>query len=271
MSSRLVLIGGFGGLLALMAFAELDGVRALRQTQKANDDIREDFLHRDRLLERIRGDVYVSGTYVRDYLLEPEPGKAEGHRYSLRETRADMDQAIAEYRRLLRSPEVAPFGVLTQTLNSYWKVLEPVFDWPTDQRRRSGYIFLRDEVFPRRQAMLGIADQIRAINEAQVDQGRLRVEQTFGEFESRSLITLAVTVGLGLLLAAFSVRKILSLESGAAVHLRELTAARGELSELSARLVKRRKRNAAPSRASCTMRWASRSPASWSKWRISRR
>src|SRR6185437_1654072 len=192
MSSRLVLIGGFGGLLALMAFAELDGVRALRQTQKANDDIREDFLHRNRLLERIRGDVYVSGTYVRDYLLEPEPGKAEGHRYSLRETRTDMDQAIAEYRRLLRPPEIAPFGVLTETLNSYWKVLEPVFDWPADQRRRAGYIFLRDEDFPRRQAMLGIADQIRAINEAQVDQGRLRVEQTFGEFESRSLITLAV-------------------------------------------------------------------------------
>ena len=87
LNSRHVLMAGFGGLLLLMAFAGLDGVRSLQQIQTANDNIREDFLLRTRLLERIRGDVYVSGTYVRDYLLEPESGKAEGHRYTLRESR----------------------------------------------------------------------------------------------------------------------------------------------------------------------------------------
>src|SRR5262249_26018812 len=148
-----------------------------------NDEIREDFLLRTRLLERIRGDVYVSGTYVRDYLLEPEAGKAEGHRYSLLETRTDMDQALNEYRRILKRPENAPFGVLTHGLESYWSVLEPVFGWPAEKRQRAGYIFLRDEVFPRRQAMLGIADQIRSLNEAQLDAGRQRVEETFAQFE----------------------------------------------------------------------------------------
>ena len=101
MNSRLVLIAGFGGLLLLMAFAGLDGMQALRQIQTSNDEIREDFLLRTRLLERIRGDVYVSGTYVRDYLLEPESGKAEGHRYSLLESRKDMDAALAELSRSL--------------------------------------------------------------------------------------------------------------------------------------------------------------------------
>ena len=80
LNSRRVLMAGFGGLLLLMAFAGLDGVRSRRQIQSANDNIREDFLLRTRLLEPIRGDVYVSGTYVRDYLLEPESGKAEGYR-----------------------------------------------------------------------------------------------------------------------------------------------------------------------------------------------
>ena len=55
-------MAGFGGLLAMMAFAEIDGARALRQIQQVNDEIREDFVLRTRLLERIRGDVYVSGT-----------------------------------------------------------------------------------------------------------------------------------------------------------------------------------------------------------------
>src|SRR5580692_11048998 len=108
------LMAGFGGLLVLMAFAEIDGVRALREIQNSNDEFREDFLLRTRLLERIRGDVYVSGTYVRDYLLEPESGKAEGHRYSLRESRKDMDAALGEYRARLTAREAGPFHVLTQ-------------------------------------------------------------------------------------------------------------------------------------------------------------
>ena len=133
-SSRVALMAGFGGLLAMMAFAEFDGARALRQIQRSNDEIREDFLLRTRLLERIRGGVYVSGTYVRDYLLEPEAGKAEGHRYSLLETRTDMDAALAEYGRLLKAPERKPFQVLTEELSSYWGVLEPVFQWSAGQQ-----------------------------------------------------------------------------------------------------------------------------------------
>src|SRR5215475_1917104 len=133
--SRLVLVAGFGGLLMLAAFAGIDGIQALSQIRKSN--------------ERIRGDVYVSGTYVRDYLLEPEAGKAEGHRYSLRESRKDMDASLDSYRALLTPRERAPFDGLERELDAYWRVLEPVFRWTPQQRQRSGYLFLRDEVFPR--------------------------------------------------------------------------------------------------------------------------
>ena len=236
-SSRHVLMAGFGGLLLLMAFAGLDGVQSLQEIQTSNDNIREDFLLRTRLLERIRGDVYVSGTYVRDYLLEPESGKAEGHRYSLRETRQDMDAALLQYRKLATAQEAGPFQALTQKLDAYWSVLEPVFEWTTGQRRRDGYIFLRDEVFPRRMAMLGIADQIGAINESQLRLGRVRVEAIFSKFRRRLGIAIALTIGLGLVLAAFSIRKILKLETETTRHFTEMANAREELKRLSARLV----------------------------------
>ena len=229
-NSRTVLVAGFGGLLVLMAFAGLDGIQALRQIQASNDNIREEFLLRTRLLERIRGDVYVSGTYVRDYLLEPESGKAEGHRYSLLETRTDMDAALAAYRALLTGPETGPFQVLTLELAAYWSVLEPVFEWTPQQRRARGYPFLRDEVFPRRMAMLGIADQIRALNESQLQQGKLRVEALFSQYSRRLAATIALVIGLGLVLAAFSIRKILALENARA-------ASQEALQHLSARLV----------------------------------
>ncbi len=229
-NSRLVLLAGFGGLLALMALAGLDGVRAVRQIQTANDRIREDFLLRTRLLERIRGDVYVSGTYVRDYLLEPESGKAEGHRYSLLESRRDTDEALAGYRGMLQAPERAPFEGLTRELDTYWRVLEPVFQWTPEQRRKSGYPFLRDEVFPRRMAMLGIADQIRGLNEAQMEDGKRRLEEFYQQYRQRLIFAIVLVIGVGLVLAAFSMRKILALE-------REGSHSREALQQLSARLV----------------------------------
>ncbi|MBS1856273.1 MAG: sensor histidine kinase [Acidobacteria bacterium] len=229
-TSRVVLLAGFGGLLLLTGFAGLDGLQALEQIRNSNDSVREDFVARTRLLERIRGDVYISGTYVRDYLLEPEAGKAEGHRYSLLETRNDTDAAVASYRNLLHARELRALEGLTRELDAYWKVLEPVFQWTPEQRRSDGYDFLRDEVFPRRMAMLGIADQIGAMNEAQMREGRTRVNEVFAQFRRRLLWVIALTIGLGLLLAAFSVRKILRLERGTA-------ESRAALEQLSARLV----------------------------------
>ena len=228
--SRLVLVAGFGGLLMLAAFAGIDGIQALSQIRKSNDRIREDFLQRTRLLERIRGDVYVSGTYVRDYLLEPEAGKAEGHRYSLRESRKDMDASLDSYRALLTPRERVPFDGLERELDAYWRVLEPVFQWTPQQRQRSGYLFLRDEVFPRRMTMLGIADQIRTLNETQLNDGKARVEELFSQFQRRMVVTVALTIGLGLVLAAFSTRRILGLEA-------EGADVRQALQNLSARLV----------------------------------
>jgi signal transduction histidine kinase len=127
--------------------------------------------------------------------------------------------------------------VLTQDLASYWNVLDPVFEWNPAERRRDGYIFLRDEVFPRRMAMLGLADQIRALNEAQLTAGRVRVEATFSQYRRRLMLMLALTIGLGLLLAASSMRRILGLETQTAAHLGEILRTREELKALSARLV----------------------------------
>ncbi len=237
LSGRVILLVGFGGLLLLLTLAGFDSIQTLGQIQKSNDDIREDFLSRTKVLEQIRADLYLSGTYVRDYLLEPENQKADAHRLSLVQTRSDMDSALAKYRALLNKPELAPFHSLTQELAGYWKLLEPVLLWTPAQRHERGYAFLRDEVFPRRTAMLQIADQIAGINESQLNAGRGRVLATFSRFRRRLAITVALTIGVGLLLAAFTIGKILKLEAETSVRYREIAMARAELKQLSARLV----------------------------------
>jgi signal transduction histidine kinase len=236
-TTRAALLAGFGGLLVLMAFAGFDAVSILRQIQTRNERIRNDFVDRNRTLEQIRSDLYLSGTYIRDYLLEPDAKAAEGHRASLEQTRRQMDAALGRYEKFLPSQEAAAFAGLKQELADYWRVLDPALRWNPEQRRERGYQFVRDEVFPRRLNMLAIADQIASLNEQQLNAGNQQVGSLFAQFRLRLGITLAITLGLGLVLAAFSMLRILRLEREGELRYTEIARARVELKELSARLV----------------------------------
>src|SRR5579859_4405073 len=167
--TRPLLAIGFGGLLLLMAFAGLDTLQVLRSIQTRNHEIRAQFLARNRLMNQIRSDVYLSGTYMRDYLLEPEASNADAHKASLDKDRREMEAALADYSRRLSPGEAEPYGVLTADLRDYWRVLEPALQWDPAERRARSYAFLRDEVLPRRMAMVSIADQIARVNERQLN------------------------------------------------------------------------------------------------------
>ncbi len=235
--TRILLTLGFGGLLLLMAGAGFDAIEVLRQIQARNDLIRRNFLGRNRLLNQIRSDLYLSGTYVRDYILEPQPDRAESHRLSLDRTRSEMNSALDAYRLLAGAHEITPFLSLRRELDEYWSLLEPALAWSAEQRRDRGYYFLSQEVFPRRTAMLSIADQIAFINEQQLTAGDDQVAALFAGFRMRLGLTLAGTLALGLALAAFSMHRLLTLETESAARFHEIAHAREELKELSARLV----------------------------------
>jgi len=167
---------------------------------------------------------------MRDYLLEPDVSKADAHKSSLNKDRSEMEAALEAYAKRLSPSEVDTYGVLTRELKDYWRVLEPALRWDTAERRSRSYAFLRDEVLPRRMAMVAIADQIASLNERQLNADNLQLEALFSQFRIRLTETLIATLGLGLLLAAVSMVRILRLE-------RESEEARRELKELSARLV----------------------------------
>lgn len=236
-SIRTALLLGFGGLLLLLVLSGLDAVQVLSQMRVRNEQIRREFLERANRLNEIRADVYLSGTYVRDYLLEPDPSVAEHFRASLETTRQQMQSELHAYSVLLRPEEREPFDILEREVDAYWRSLEPALNWSVQERRENGFAFLRDEVFRRRMTMLSIADRIAAVNEQELTAGDRVLSEMFTGLRNRLLIVLLVLVALGFLQAAASMRQILRLERQTAQHLADVTHARGELKDLSARLV----------------------------------
>jgi hypothetical protein len=70
-SARLAFLAGFGALLILMVAMGMDAVLVLG-LHSSDAGMRQRFQRRTRTLEQIRSQIYLSGTYVRDYLLVPE-------------------------------------------------------------------------------------------------------------------------------------------------------------------------------------------------------
>lgn len=236
LSASFTLALGFGGLLAIMALAGIDGIRVLRRISRSDNQIRRQFLAESRALNDIRSELYLSGTYVRDYLSDPDLDRARSFRASLEDVHREMDAAIESYG---RQPEAKnrDYSELTAELSRYWSTLAPILQWDAGQRRTLGYPFLRDQVFPRRAAMLDLASRIETINEQQLDEGNRRVDHLLSTFQDRLAATLLVALVLGVGTAAFSTQKILRLADQAQAQYREVVEARHQLKELSTRLV----------------------------------
>lgn len=235
--TRRLLLIGFGGLLLLLAFTGLNGLSALTKIERRNEEIRRDYVNRDRILEQLRSDIYLSGTYVRDLLFEQDPALADVHRKELEAAKTRILAMIAAYERVLRGQERKPFEQFTTEVATYFDALQPVLQWDAGERRELGYSFMKNSLLPRRMVMVRLADQIREVNQRQMEAGNQQVSNLFASFRRSLLILLVITLVCGLLLAAGSIYRILRLERLSARRFEEAEQARSTSRDLSARLI----------------------------------
>ncbi len=176
--SRIALLVGFGGLLSIMALAGIDALHVLRQFREGDEQIRQRYLSQNHALNDIRSDVYVSGTYVRDYLLEPDPESAEAYRTGLEDVQKHMEAALESYGRQASQEEAQQHTALRAELTDYWATLAPVFKWDPGQRHRFGYMrscTRRSLPPPPRICWLSRAGSPLAINDHQLTAGNSQV------------------------------------------------------------------------------------------------
>lgn len=234
---RTLLLLGFGGLLALLACTGLNALSILGNIQSRSDDIRNEYVSRNQIVENLRSDLYLSGTYVRDLLLDPDPAATTAHRRKFYEVRTRVESMLKQYRALLPVGDRAYFDRFASEVNGYFDALEPAALWAADERARNGYAFTEKYLLPRRLAVLGLTDQIGLLNTRQLESGNRQVADLFSMFRRLLVGLLVGALLLGLLLAGISIYRVLHLERISELRLQEAENARGALRELSARLL----------------------------------
>jgi signal transduction histidine kinase len=233
-----VLVAGFGGLLLIMAAAEAGALLVLNSLRHNDTELQARFLARNRTLERIRSNIYLSGTFVRDSVLAPEQTGARVQLNALAGLRRDSETALNSYASDIDPEEAAPFKDLRSQIDAYWKVLDHTFAWTADERNKYRFAFFYEDLVPRRTSMLQIADRIEALNEEALRRGDVKLGDLFGRLQFGLLAMIAVTLVGGVTLAVFTTFHILKLEGEVQQRLKESVHSQASLQELSARLVR---------------------------------
>jgi len=233
----LALVSGFGGLLLLMATAEVAALLILGSLRASDARLQERFLDRGRILEQIRSSIYLSGTVARDFLLAPKP-VAHAQLAELNALRRKTDADLDRYAKSLEPAEAGTYSSLKSEIEAYWKVLDRTFSWTPEERDEYRYQFFYMELVPRRTSMLQIADRVGKLNEQALQRGGQQLASQFERLQVGLIAMIAVTLLGGAALAGYTSFLILRLQKEVRQSLEESIEARAGLRELSAKLVR---------------------------------
>ena len=230
------LILGFGVLLILLILSGLSALHALSELQASNETTLQQFLAKNQHGRDSDGGIPLRNLHprlpsgVRPRQSGTEPEGSDRRQFANRILLADNGPLSGPDDREM-------FEALKREIQDYWQTLAPVLSWNLAQRRREGYGFLRDEVFPRRSSTLGIADTIRSVNRQDLMRRDAQLLAKFSSVRSQLMLSLVVILLFGMGQALFSTAHLLRLERQTLKHLQEVTEARQELKNLSAKLV----------------------------------
>jgi signal transduction histidine kinase len=241
--SRAALLAGFGTLLVLMAITSVDSLSTLTAFENHNTQIRQGFLYRERMLERVRASVYESGDMVSEYaLLKSDPYTLERLRASFQLIRKETIKSLEASVQSLPTDKREPFQHLAQELERYWSKMDPIFTLRPAAKGSSGDSLLHSDVLSQYREVLAISEQVSAVNDEEFKETDRRIAETVVQFRRRLFMFAAIGFGFGVILATTTVVYAGRLEKDIQEKYRESLQAQRDLKELSKRLVEAEER-----------------------------
>lgn len=240
MKSRawLILTAGFGTLILLIG---LLGFGAMRREKELHDETaaaHAAYLQNDAILREIPADLYLSDVLIRDYLLDPSHLTAPFYREQLLTRRSSIRHRLDLLAQRLGGDEAARLQELRNELRAYWESMDPIMKWSPQQKAAFGHVFLRQQVLPRRDAVVDLAREISEINTANLEREQHRLDRGQGEFMSFLSRTVASALALGIVVALISTLRAAALESHSEQQRLRAEHAEQELRRLSRKLVR---------------------------------
>jgi len=207
-----VAAAALGGLLLLIYTSVATTSRKAEEIYAQLDQLNTHHREVDNKLRRLRGDVHLSGIYIRDYLLDTDREQVPEYRQRLTELRQSHVVTVQQLRALLPPTAAPQMNDLQKGLDEYWQAFEPLFAWSIYEKIMRSARFLRKEVLPRREAVLAITQDIEQLNNANLATQRAEVNRRLAVFRDDLHRRLWRALLIGSIVALIAVLRLRALE-----------------------------------------------------------
>jgi len=192
----LATVAGCGILLVLIAaFAYL--------TERESKHIYAEVSANDRTIQELevqlnalQTDIYISGIYLRDRLLDPQSADADRQRSRLNEVHDAMEKHFQNIATLMPVEQATHIAELRREIDLYWAFVSPVAENPIPATAQ-GYDAVRAQLTARHDSSLAIAREIGRINRTTYQERHSRLEAAHVAFLKSIWTMMAIIVGVG--------------------------------------------------------------------------
>ena len=229
----ILLAGGFGILVLLIFITGLGVVSRASLLFREVSTINTEFRQLSLDLERLRSDMFLVGSYVRDQLFDADSDSIEDRRKRFLKSRSTVETRLIAISQNVAPEQRTEFDELRMEIEAYWKVAEPVFTHVDGEARsvRSLQLTLR------RNSVLAIVATIGTINEGAVEQRQHEIETAQNDLIQYMRRMTLVSSLLGLIVAGTAGYGNHLLQKQADQQRRRTERAEQELRSLSSQLV----------------------------------
>jgi signal transduction histidine kinase len=235
---RVILLVGFGGLLALLLYSGANALNTLRDLHSAEDAARTRTLDRGRVLSTVILSTNTYSDHMEAYLLSVNPSDASANPDDDATRQADAArQALQKYPSDRSDEEAALLAQLQNYIVEEDRAFRSAIAWNAEERRLRGQEMIAQEILPRRQGIVTIAEKIELLNNQETLAAKQANFVEFGRLQNNLSEFLMLALTSGFLLAVVSAIYILRLERQARFRYAELVNSRTELQQLSSRLI----------------------------------
>jgi signal transduction histidine kinase len=231
----ILLAGGFGILVLLIFIAGLGVVSRANLLFDEVSTINTKFRQLSLDLERLRSDVFLAGSYVRDELFDTDSDSVEERRNGFLESRSTVESRLKAISENLAPEQRTQFDELRSEIEAYWQVADAIFNH-VDGGTLSLQSLQRDLKL-RRNSVLDILSIIGSINEGAVEERQHEIEAAQNDLIQYTRRMALVSSLLGLIVAGAAGYGNHLLQKEADRQRRRTELAERELRSLSTQLV----------------------------------
>ena len=224
-------------LLALIAVSNLVVRTKAREINTELDEMHMLHRHIEGRLRKVRSDVHLSGIFIRDYLLDSSHLTAPASRTKLMDLRESTTHTLQELEPLVDAAVIGQIVSLQEKLDAYWAAFDPLLEWDQAQKLALSAVFLRQQVLPRRDAVLVIAEAIEDVNNSNLREQRAAIVVRDDELRHFLDQTLWISLFVGVGVAFAAVVRIRLLEKRSEEQRERSEATQREMRRLSHELV----------------------------------